>query len=323
MTELVPYSELGPYTILKLLRKGGMASIYLAEWRSDLDAEPVQVALKVANPVTDVASWRERPADSPPSFYDESLSNEVEILRKLRHPGIVHIFPIPWGIKRNPYIVRAANVASSPWFCAMEYLTGGSVAQLLEREGVLNVYLATEIAYQVTSALDYVHSKGYAHLDVKPDNLLLRHSLQEHARPEVVLIDFGISQFAPHGNVPAGSLPYMPPEQVMWVTRLAPTDSSPAGGAIDVYSVGVLLYKMLTGALPFGGRAQANIINNILNQEPVKASHFNAQISPSVDALIQRTLVKDPARRPTVSELVWLLDEAVPPPRFVEDFVRR
>jgi len=187
---------------------------------------------------------------------------------------------------------------------------------------MLTVQLAVEIAYQVTTTLDYVHSKGYAHLDVKPDNLLLRHRLPDHARPEVVLIDFGISQFAPHGTVPAGSLPYMPPEQVMWVIRAAPTDSPPAGGAIDVYAVGVLLYKMLTGALPFGGRTQANVIHNILNQEPVKVTHFNANVSTSLDSLIQRTLIKDPARRPTVSELVWLLDEAVPPPRFVEDLVR-
>jgi serine/threonine protein kinase len=317
-------SRLGPYTVLELLRVGGMACIYLAEYTPPAGGVSTRVAVKLANTAADVPRDRTKSAAELEAFYYEALSNEVEVLKKLHHPNIVRLQPIPWGIKRDPYIARATNVTGAPWFYAMDYLPGGSVAQLTETHKPLESKLAVEIAYQVALALDYMHAKGYAHLDVKPDNILLRASLggeggeppqdpQAIALPQAVLIDFGIARRHQQQGLEAGSLPYMPPEMIPLVNGTRAPELAVSSPPVDIYAVGVLLYQLLTGHLPFSGRNDSHVTTAILRSDPTRPSVYNHELPENLEELVLQIMQKDPERRPSAQELVLLLDGAVSP----------
>jgi serine/threonine-protein kinase len=317
MPILRPASRLGPYEIVEMLRMGGMSCIYLAKWLPAEGNPPVFLAVKVANTAADVPHKSNQPAEDLESFYYESLNNEVEILKRLHHPGIVRLYPVPWGIKKDPYIVRATNVGGAPWFFAMEYLEGGSVAQLME-QGTVEPKLAVEIAYQVTQALDYMHAKGYAHLDVKPDNILLRRQTgpDSGAGPQAVLTDFGIAQRHQQAAPEAGSLPYTAPELVAVMTGAVAPELIVDGPPVDIYGIGVLLYQMLTGHLPFGAQDDMGVTTAILKGEPTKPSVYVPELAGPIEDLILKTLRREPAARPKADELVRLLDSALSPRRF-------
>lgn len=321
MPELAPNTPLGPYTIVKPLPsgRGGMARVYLAAWQPP-DGRPVaQVAIKVANTATDSAGSREMTAEQLEGFYFRALNREVETLKKLRHPSIVRIYPIPWGIKKDPYIARATEIRGAPWFCAMEYLKGNSLKQLIDQHKRLEPRLAVEIAYQIASALDYMHSQEYAHLDVKPENILFRTLLQRQEQPEAVIIDFGIAQRERQGPPEGGTLIYTPPERLKVMLGQTPPERAGANPPVDVYAVGVLLHTMLTGQLPFNGRTRSSLTSAILYSNPTQPSKIAPDVSHPLDALVARTLSKEPEERPSAHELVMLLDEAIPPPRFAAD----
>ena len=318
MPVLRSHSRLGPYTVVEMLRIGGMSSIYLADWQSSETTSTLRVAVKVANTTADVVEERDSPAGDLESFYFEALSNEVEVLKKLRHPHIVHLFAIPWGIKKDPYIARATSVLGAPWFCVMEYLEGGSVTQMMEEHGPLEPKIAIEIAYQVTTALDYMHAKGYAHLDVKPDNILLRQALSSDVtvQPQAVLIDFGIARRHHQRGLEAGSLPYMPPELLPLTTGALAPELLVSAPPVDVYAVGVLLYQMLTGHLPFTNRTNGGITTAIQQSEPTRPSVYNPAVGEPLEDLILQAMQKAPGQRPTAQELALMLDGVLSPRRF-------
>jgi len=170
-------TNIGPFSIIEALPAGhgGMAQVFIASVGQhasasgigSVDSLPERVALKIAR----VLGMDGNPADQ--AFYFEALNNEVENLKRLRHPNIVRLFPIPRGLPRNPYAARAAELDGAPWFCTMEYLSGGSLESRLKALGTLSLAEGMEIAYQVSIALDHMHAKGMTHLDVKPDNLAL------------------------------------------------------------------------------------------------------------------------------------------------------
>ena len=189
MAEITLGAIIGPFTIVEALPAGhgGMARVFIATVSvsaalraagatpaaqlsaGNVDALPEKVALKIARVITPGES-----AASEQAVYFEALNNEVETLKRLRHPNIVRLYPIPRGLPRNPYAARATELDGNPWFCAMEYLGGGSLESRIKALGALPLAEAMEIAYQVGLALDHVHTKGMAHLDVKPENVLLR-----------------------------------------------------------------------------------------------------------------------------------------------------
>ena len=276
---------------------------------SNSDALPDKVALKIARvlPLDRI--------DSPEqAFYFEALNNEVETLKRLRHPNITRVFPIPRGLPRNPYTARASELDGGPWICAMEYLGGGSLDHRLKNRPALSLDEALETAYQIGLALDHIHAKGMAHLDLKPDNILFRYPVEENWRAapfQPVLIDFGIAAKISKTAPQAGSVAFMPPERIrMMRGEIAPeqyVDQSKA----DVYGLGVLLYRMLTGHLPFEGLPRDELAEAILNNRPRSPREINPAVPAKVDEIILNALEKEADDRPRVEELITRIDEAM------------
>lgn len=321
MPEPVVGATLGPFTILEAMPAGhgGMARVFIAvvgqhaaaAGASSTDSLPDRVALKIARVLTPNGL----PTPSDQAFYFEALNNEVENLKRLRHPNVVRLYPIPRGLPRNPYAARAVEIEGAPWFCAMEYLGGGSLEGRLKSLGVLPLPEAMEIAYQVGLALDHIHVKGMTHLDVKPDNILFRYpvgaagSTLRNLQP--VLIDFGIAAKLSRAGPQAGSIPFMAPERIrMMRGEVAPELTADLSKA-DVYGLGVLLYRMLTGHLPYENLPRDQLTSAILDTRPKTPRSLNPGVSGKIDEIVMSALAKEPAQRPPVDEVVTRLDEAM------------
>lgn len=303
-------SRIGPYRVDAVLpgNKGGFAQVVIARRASNSDGEVV--AIKVAR--TDAG------ATGDPDTAARALGNEVEILRVLKHPGIVHIFPIQLDERRYSYMTRAVNLPSRPWYFVMEYLAGGTAEDLIRQQGALDPALAVEIAHQVGAALDYIHTSSYAHLDIKTNNIVFRRPLARNVPPEAVLIDFGAAQKAlRRAEVEAGALMYLPPERVEVLVGNRPPESVVNKAAADVYALGITLYRMLTGDLPFRGKRD-HVTTAILTAAPTHPMQINRELVklPDLDELIMHMLEKDPQRRPGIKEVLTRLDQVVTPPRF-------
>jgi len=322
MTEIQPGSRIGPFTVEKALPqgKGGMARVYVATRRAS-DGTLQRVALKVSRIISEEPDPMKRARLQ--RFYFDALQNEVAILTRLKHPGIVQLYPIPWEWEKpvDPYIARAEELPGMPWYCVMEFLAGGSLAGRIKEKGTLPVKEAVEIAHQVCLALDYLHAKGMAHLDVKADNVLFRYKIEEGQRPEAVLVDFGIARRHQKTGLGAGALPWMPPERIREVRGEVPPEEAAQWNRAptDIYGLGILLYVMLAGRLPFGGRSTSQIASAILMEAPTEPSSFNTEIvkHPGLERAIMEALAKDPEDRPSAQEMALLLDQAVPPPRYM------
>jgi serine/threonine protein kinase len=319
MAEPTIGANIGPFTILEAMPAGhgGMARVYIATVGQhaatgaiNVDALPDRVALKIARVLSGGAA-----TVSDQAFYFEALNNEVENLKRLRHPSIVRLFPIPRGLPRNPYAARASELDGMPWFCAMEYLGGGSLETRLKTLGTLPLAEAVEIAYQIGLALDHIHIKGMTHLDVKPDNILFRYAVGAAGSSlrnlQPVLIDFGIAAKLSKIGPQAGSIPFMAPERIrMMRGEVAPEFAADLSKA-DVYGLGVLLYRMLTGHLPYENLPREQLTSAILDTQPKTPRSLNPEVSPKIDEIVMTVLAKDPAQRPAVAEVVTRLDEAM------------
>lgn len=310
---------IGPFTLLEALPTGhgGMARVYIAsvglhaaaEGATNVESLPERVALKIARVFTTEGTPSEQ------TFYFEALNNEVETLKRLRHPNIVRLFPIPRGLPRNPYAARATELDGAPWFCAMEYLGGGSLESRLKALGTLSIVEAMEIAYQVALALDHIHVKGMAHLDVKPDNILFRYPIGAAGNTlknlQPVLIDFGIAAKMRKTGPQAGSIPFMAPERIRMMRGEVAPELYGDQAKADVYGLGVLLYRMLTGHLPYEGLPRDQLTSAILETRPKWPRELNNAIPPKIEEIVVATLEKEPAQRPQIEEIVTRIDEAM------------
>lgn len=295
------------FEIERPLHEGGMGILYLARDTR----RGAWVVLKVSRQVKPRADHdRERTA-AEQAFYEEALQAEVEVLRDLHHPHIVRLYPLEEG-PRAIYSKRAPN---GSWYFAMERLGGGSLEELLKRHPRLPIEVAVEIAYQVAMALEYLHARGIAHRDIKPNNILFRRPVQEGI--EAVLVDFGLAQRQRARGLEAGTLLYMAPEQIEQERGgTARPDPRPA----DIYALGVVLYRMVTGRLPFEGRDRDQLTSAIRKSMPTRPSVLRREIPAPLDDLIAEMLAKDPDRRPTASLVARRLNEAVPwHRRFIEE----
>jgi len=260
-----------------------MATVYLAK----LPAGDGHVALKVAQ-------------GAQSDFLKEEAENLANLAAILDHPNILKILPLPLGDGERDYYI-ARDPKTNSWYMALEYVNGGSLREKLNREKRLEVREAVEIINQVGSALNYAHSKGITHCDIKPTNILFQQLPSGEVR--VLLSDFGIARARTPKGVKGiiGTPSYMSPEQA---------SGQEVDHRSDIYSLGVVLYEMLTGRLPFEG-ATLEVTHQHIHQSPLPPSAINPHIPKEVEAVIVKALAKNPMDRfQSVRELVVALEEA-------------
>ncbi|MBN1315428.1 MAG: protein kinase [Anaerolineales bacterium] len=311
MSQIAPGSIIGPYTIIEELPqgRGGMAVVCKASIQLPRKP-PYLVALKV------MRSESKSPQEE--RFFSDAINNEVQILKHLIYPNIVRIYRIPLGGQRAfPVIARDSNLPGSPWYFVMEYLDGGSLQAMLKKRGKIPLEEAIEIGCQIGLALAYMHSKGIAHRDLKPDNVLFRTHHNDQCRIEPVLVDFGIAAKLERIGLQAGSIFYMSPERLQVVRGEVPPERVSDQAAGDVYGLGAIIYQMLTGRRPFEGRSKDHVTTAILHSQPTLPRKHNPEIPPQVEQVIMQALSKSPIRRPTADQFIASLEQLVPAPRLL------
>jgi serine/threonine-protein kinase len=245
------------YVIKRKLGSGGMADVYLAE-----DQElGRRVALKLLD---------ERHASD--EQFVERFRREAQSAAGLNHPSIVSIFD--------------RGQAEGTYYIAMEFLDGRTLKELLVRNGPTPPPIAIDYARQILGALSFAHRNGVVHRDIKPHNIIVR----PDGRLKVT--DFGIarsgaSQMTEAGSI-VGTAQYLSPEQA----RGAPVDPRS-----DLYSLGIVLYEMLTGKVPFTGDTPVEIAMKHLSQVPEPPSKLRPDVPHDLDAVVMRALAKDPDQR--------------------------
>jgi eukaryotic-like serine/threonine-protein kinase len=247
----------GRYRIVRKLGAGGMADVYLAE-----DQElGRRVAIKILN-------GRHANDDQ----FIERFRREAKNAAALNHPNIVSIYD--------------RGNAEDTYYIAMEYLDGRTLKELIVGHGQAPVRVAVEYARQILSALRFAHRHGIVHRDIKPHNVLV------DREGRVKVTDFGIaragtSQMTETGSI-VGTAQYLSPEQAR-------------GGEVDqrsdLYSLGVVLYELLTGKTPFEGDTPVEIAMKHLSNTPQTPSELRPDIPPELDMVILRALAKDPDER--------------------------
>jgi serine/threonine protein kinase len=294
MDELARNSMIGPFIIDQALARGegGMAVIYQAHTRQDHRPIVVKVAREGASNL-------------------DAIRSEAETLRHLRHLNIVRILPIPLHTSsaKEYYLARAIDLPQQPWYMAIEMLQGGTLRKRLAEKKFLPVQEAVEWAIQIGRAVQYMAQQDIVHLDLKPENVMFRRHLSERPQ-EAVLIDFGIAKRLNQKTQKAGSLPYIAPERL----RHAEGADVHIDSRADLYSLGVLLYEMLCGVVPFDGDDARTITEAIRSKKAARPSERNpsAHIPPEVEDIVMRTLNKLPGERIALGEFVSGLERAVP-----------
>ena len=217
----------------------------------------------------------------------ERFRREARNAAALSHPNIVPVYDAGKAEDGTPYI-------------AMEYMAGGTLGELIAREGTLETTMATMIAIEVARALREAHRCGVVHRDVKSHNIFLAGSpASPNAEPEgfplgaVKVGDFGIARAAEastmtESNLVLGTPLYLSPEQA---------DGKFVGPTSDLYSLGVILYEMLTGRLPFDGKDSITIVMKHVSELPPSPEEVNPEVPEDMNALVLRLLSKDPEDR--------------------------
>jgi serine/threonine-protein kinase len=273
---------LGPeFTVGPLLGQGGFAAVFRA--RDNVLNRDVAVK------VLDV----ER---APEAVVAERFIREAQTVARLEHPHIVPIYKVG----------RQEEI----FYLIMRYIDGPSLAQLLDSQKKLEIGDAARIARQVADALAYAHTHEIVHRDIKPDNILLDKS------GHVLVTDFGIAKAAQaakekkngasltNEGVVVGTPQYMSPEQA---------SAEPLDGRSDVYSLGIVLYEMLTGSPPFDGDSAADILARQLTEIPEPIRHLRADVPEEMAVVIDRMLDKKRNKRfPMASEVSRALIGALP-----------
>src|SRR4026208_1282558 len=259
----------GRYRIVRKLGSGGMADVYLAE-----DEElGRRVAIKILN---------DRHAND--ESFVERFRREAKNAAGLSHPNIVSIYD--------------RGEAEGTYYIAMEYLDGRSLKELVVARGPLPIPDAIAATRQVLAALRFAHRKGVVHRDIKP------HNVMADADGRLKVTDFGsaragVSQSAEACSI-IGTAQYLSPEQA----RGAPVDQRS-----DLYSIGIVLYEMLTGKTPFTGETPVEIAMKHLSDTPRPPSLLRPDIPPDLDMVVLRALAKNPDDRfQTAEEMVAELD---------------
>ena len=254
--------RLGRYEIVAELGRGAMGVVYKA-----LDP---QIGRTVA--VKTVSLSGQEPDEE--KEFRLRFNHEAQAAGRLHHPGIVAIFDV------------GENPANGDPYIVLEYVAGESLNRILAREKKLPLNTALQLVGEVAEALDYAHAQGVVHRDIKPGNILVTED--GHAK----IADFGIAKLnLAHFTLPGkvlGTPAYMSPEQL---------SGEAVDGRSDLFSLGVILYAVVTGHSPFQGDSATTVCFKVANREPVAASALDLTLPPELDDVISRAMAKSPEER--------------------------
>ena len=259
MTSLHPGDQLDHYRIESLVARSGMASIF----RGTDVRNGRQVAIKVPHPEV----------ESDPALFDR-FRREEEIGKLLDHPGVMKVF---------------ADENRSRVYMVMEWVDGRLLRKILDEQKKLPPERAVQLSVRILNALEYIHSRGVAHRDLKPENVMVDES------DNIKLIDFGIAAHAKSRRLTfaklsqtMGTPDYISPEQVK---------GKRGDARSDLYALGVMLYEMVTGRVPFTGENAFLIMNDRLLNNPLPPREIDASITAQLQEIIYRALERNPKNR--------------------------
>src|SRR5262245_7053921 len=256
--------RLGRYEVLNELGKGAMGVVYLAK-------DPVIGRLVAIKTIKNSQSGED---DSESREFRERFVREAQTAGILSHPNIVTIHDI------------GEDTESHASFIAMEYIEGRNLKSLLGEKQKFSWDEIADLIAQIAEALDYAHRKGIIHRDIKPANIILT------TDSKVKITDFGIAKVASSNLTTTGQFlgtpNYMSPEQV---------SGAPVDGRSDIFSLGVVLYELLTGRKPFQGDNLTAISYKIVHEDFTPPADLSSEIPPEFNPIVARAMAKDPWNR--------------------------
>jgi serine/threonine-protein kinase len=280
----------GRYVLAESLGSGGMAEVYLAHD----DVLDRSVALKVMSG---------RYADD--EEFVERFKREAQSAAALSHPNIVSIYD-------------RGEAEDGTYYIAMEYLPGGTLKDRILKRGALAPRTAAAVALQIAEALRAAHAAGVVHRDIKPHNVLVTDT------GDIKVGDFGIARAATSSTMTRtgsilGTAHYISPEQAM---------GEPVGQGSDLYSLGVVLYEMLTGTLPYDAETSIGIAMKHVNGHLVPPRELNPEVPEGINAVTTKLLAKSPEERyadadELIEDLERVLEGFEPAPRQLRERRRR
>lgn len=277
---LQPGARVGNYRLLRLLGKGGMGAVY--------EAVHLYIERRAAIKVLHAQL-------SQNSEFRARFLNEARAVNLIQHPGLVEVYEFGLLDDGAAYIV-------------MEFLQGEALDARIARSPQGLGHVALSIAWDIAQAMVAAHEKGIVHRDLKPANVMLLGG-EGAARLRVKVLDFGIAKMSEENEgslrtetgAMIGTPAYMAPEQCLSAPNV--------DGKADVYALGIILYEMLCGRLPFSAKHGFDYMAAHVRIEPLPISNFLPDLPPEVGNLVHSMLVKDPSLRPSMDAVAGLLQE--------------
>lgn len=274
------------YVLEEKIASGGFATIYRARERGESELRAIKIA-----------------QTSDDAGIGKSIRMEARYLSELDHNSIVKVVPLTRANAHSVYSARAVELNGRPDFFVMEYLQGGTLNKLLEEFGPLPPPEAVAIALEIARALHHMHKEGLTHNDLKLENIVMRQPVHAGEAYTPVLIDLGVAaRILP----PEALSAYItPPEQVHHNKMETPPELEEEidRKKVDVWGLGVVLYRMLGGKLPFTGNEKI-LTQRILHERPTALTRLSSLVSTELEELvIDGCLAKDPVNRLSMLDL--------------------